>query len=402
MELIFPPNFQFGTSTAASQIETAFDHDWAGFRTKDGYTFQRTTDHEVRLKTDAEIIASLAPAYRMSLQWSKLQRAPFAPFDINTVKEYSFFLSHLKELRVEIMMVLHHFTNPGWFTKLGGWEKEANVEIWLDYVNKVVKHFGPFVTTWNTFNEPNVYASYGWITGFFPPFKMNPLLAFRSVKNMALAHERAYRAIKNSHPGAAVGISHNTVIFAAENILGELPARISDWWFMEWIPKHFEQVDFFGMSYYARVSHDPFPITYIDRPYRMKKLGRPHDDMWEYYPQGMRLCMDRYWNRYRKPIIITESGVCDSGDEIRQRAMNDYVKILHRAIADGIDIRGYYWWSAWDNFEWHLGPTKRFGLYECDWITKERRKRPSADLYSKLAFTNCWNPPSADNVEVCL
>jgi beta-glucosidase len=58
---------------------------------------------------------------------------------------------------------------------------------------------------------------------------------------------------------------------------------------------------------------------------------------------------------------------------------------LHQALQDGIDIRGYFWWSTWDNFEWHLGPSKKFGLYECDFETKERRPRPSAEIFRKLA-----------------
>ena len=80
MKLTFPDNFIFGTSTAAAQIETAFEHDWQGVKARNGFIFDRTTDHEKRFKEDAEIIASLAPNYRMGLLWSKLQREPLAPF----------------------------------------------------------------------------------------------------------------------------------------------------------------------------------------------------------------------------------------------------------------------------------------------------------------------------------
>jgi len=77
MKLTFPDNFIFGTSTAAAQIETAFEHDWQGVKARNGVLFERTTDHEKRFKEDAAIIASVAPNYRMGLMWSKLQRAPF-------------------------------------------------------------------------------------------------------------------------------------------------------------------------------------------------------------------------------------------------------------------------------------------------------------------------------------
>ncbi|HNP96987.1 MAG TPA: family 1 glycosylhydrolase [Cyclobacteriaceae bacterium] len=385
MVYVFPNDFAFGTSTAAAQIETAFEHDWQGVKSLDGYVFDRTTDHELRTSEDAGIIASLAPHYRMGFLWSKLQRKPFAELDEEAVAHYMQFILDLRSRGVEIMMVLHHFTNPTWFAEMGSWEKEENIPAFVDYCTKVIDEFGEHVTFWNTFNEPNVYASYGWITGFFPPFKNNPYLAGKAVKNMGKAHNQVYDIIKSKFPQHPVGISHNAVVFDSENVLGWFPANLSDWWFMEYVPSHFEKSDFFGMSYYARVTHDPMPITYIQTPEKIKRLGVPHDDMWEYHPEGLRTCIDRYWKKYKKPIIITENGVCDASDDLRQRAILDYAKVLHEALKDGIDIRGYYWWSTWDNFEWHLGPTKRFGLYACDLETKDRTKRKSADTFSKLA-----------------
>lgn len=385
MQYIFPKDFIFGTSTAAAQIETAFEHDWQGVVAKDGYVFDRTTDHELRFAEDAELIASLAPYYRMGLLWSKLQRAPWATFDPQTLFEYKQFIANLRNRGVKIMMVLHHFTNPRWFAEKGGWEQSENIALWVDFAKKVVDHFGEDVTLWNTFNEPNVYASNGWITGYFPPFKNNPTRAAMVVKNMGLAHNQMYAYIKQKFPSQPVGISHNAILFTSENILGWFPERLSDWWFMDWVPSHFEQVDFFGMSYYARVSHDPMPITYLNSPEKIKKLGKPHDDMWEYHPEGLRACIKRYWDKYKKPIIITESGVADSTDELRQKAIGDYARILHESLQAGIDIKGYFWWSTWDNFEWNLGPSMKFGLYACNPETKDRIKRPSADSFRRLA-----------------
>jgi beta-glucosidase len=381
----FPKDFFFGTSTAATQIETAFEHDWEGYVTPDQYTFARTTDHELHFQEDAAIIASLAPHYRMSLQWSKLQRGPGQDFHEATLREYLAFLHLLRSKGVTVMMVLHHFTNPRWFAARGGWEKKENVALWIDYAQKVVDLFGPRVSYWNTFNEPNVYASYGWITGFFPPFKSNPVLAATVVKNMSLGHEALYAYIKQRYPQTWVGISHNAVVFSQENLLGWFPARLGDWWFMDYVPAHFEVADFFGISYYGRISHDPFPITYLQTPEKIKKLRRRHDDIWDYHPQGLRTCLDRYWSRYKKPMIITENGICTQDDDQRQQAIREYAQVLHGALREGIDIRGYYWWSTWDNFEWHLGPQMRFGLYACDWETKVRTERPSAKLYRTLA-----------------
>ncbi len=387
MALAFPNNFIFGTSTAAAQIETAFDHDWMGFKARDGNVFERTTDHELRFGEDAKIISSLAPGYRMGLSWSRLQRGPMQQLDPATVLEYQEFLQDLLDRGVKIMMVLHHFTNPTWFSALGSWEKQSNIDLWLDFGSKVVAAFGKYVHQWNTFNEPNVYASNGWITGFFPPFRTNPVRALIVVKNMGMAHNKMYDLIKKSYPDHPVGISHNAVVFDSENVLGHFSARISDWWFMDYVPSFFEKVDFFGMSYYARISHDPMPITYLDTPKKIKQYDLSHDDIWEYHPEGLRTCLDRYWKKYQKPIIITENGVCDESDLLRQKAIVDYAKIVHRAIEDGIDIRGYYWWSTWDNFEWNLGPSMRFGLYSCDLETKDRTARPSAKIFAALAHS---------------
>ena len=387
MKLTFPSSFKFGTSTASYQIESAVGHDWKGIRSRDGHVFDRTTDHELRYREDARLIASLAPNYRMSLMWSKLQRGPLEPFHAESVHAYHELLLALKAEGVDIMMVLHHFTNPLWFSKAGGWEKEENIALWVDFCKKLIDEFGEYASSWNTFNEPNVYASYGWVLGEFPPFRKNIVTAVKVVRNMGKAHTIVYDYLKEKFPSHPVGISHNAAIFSHENFLGWIPAKLSDLWFMDFIPRHFEKVDFFGMSYYARISHDPFPITYVETPHKIKKLGKEHDDMWEYYPQGMGESILRYWNLYKKPVIITENGICTGDDQKRVKAICEYMRVIHHTIEKGAEVRGYYYWSPWDNFEWHLGPTYRFGLCACDPDTKERKKRPSATLYSSLAFS---------------
>ena len=85
-----------------------------------------------------------------------------------------------------------------------------------------------------------------------------------------------------------MGFSKNTVNFYGRNALGKLPAALSSWWFNRHIAEKFiEPLDYFGMSYYARVGFDPAPITYIDTPEKIEALGLPHDKMWEYYPEAM-------------------------------------------------------------------------------------------------------------------
>jgi beta-glucosidase len=387
MRLTFPTGFEFGTSTSAYQIETPVNHDWLNVRSRDGHWFIKTTDHEKRREQDADIISSLAPNYRMSLMWSKLQPAPFEPFIKDVTEEYHTFLQSLKNRGVNVMMVLHHFANPLWFARQGGWEKSDNILAFIDFAKKLVDEFGHHVSSWNTFNEPNLYASMGWVAGEFPPFKKNLLKAHSVINNLARAHDEIYNYIKMKYPSTRVGISHNCTVFATDNFLGHLPAWFMDLCYMTYASSLFTKTDFFGMSYYARIGHDPMPVSYLTTPKKFKANGKAHDDMWEYYPQGLLECMQRFWKEFRKPIIITENGICTSDDTQRVKAIHDYLILVHRAIEEGIDVRGYYHWSTWDNFEWSLGPTYRFGLYGCDPTTNDRFRKKSADVYSAVAHS---------------
>ena len=393
MSLRFPASFLFGTSTSACQIETAFEHDWQGHLSRDGATFDRTTDHEKRYREDVRIIASLAPNYRMSLMWSRLQRSPEGPLHQDTKKEYHDLLYQLKVSGVNIMIVLHHFANPGWFVKNGGWANYSNISLWLDYARKVVDEFGDYISIWNTFNEPNLYTTMGWLAGEFPPYKYKLLEAKKVMNHLALAHNSIYDHIKNRFPEKLVGISHNCAVFTAENIAGWLPSKIADAFYMDWAAKLFSRTDFFGMSYYARITFDPFPVTYLKTPTKFTAEGREHDDIWEYYPRGLGECLFRYWKEFQKPVIVTENGICTNDDAKRVKAIRDYLSIVHGAIQQGVDVRGYFHWSAWDNFEWSLGPSYKFGLYGCDPETMEKLKKPSADIYSRIAYTHIVDVP---------
>ena len=387
MTIRFPDNFIFGTSTSSYQVETAFEHDWHGVKSRDGHIFNRTTDHEKYFVEDARIIASLAPHYRMSLMWSKLQQRPHALFDQATVGEYSRLFDALHDNGVKIMMVIHHFANPSWFAEAGGWENKTNISAWLDFGEQLIETFGKYVALWNTFNEPNLYTAMGYVLGEFPPFKKDLLKANKVIRNIATAHDLMYDMIRKKDPGKPVGISHNCALFQADNIAGFLPAKIVDWCYMSYAEDLFRKTDFFGMSYYGRIGFDPFPVTRITTPQKLQKSGKASDDMWEYAPHGLHENIMRFWNKYKKPIYITENGICTSDDTKRVSAIRDYMKALARAIDDGADVKGYYHWSAWDNFEWSLGPGYHFGLYSVDPLTMERRRKPSADLFATLAFT---------------
>jgi len=385
MKLQFPKDFIWGTSTAAYQIETASDNDWKGVLSKDGTIFDKCSMHDLRRDEDLEYIVQLGNAYRMSCDWGKLQRSAYAEFDPDVVKAYKEFLQKLKDRGVHVMMVLHHFTNPKWFVEAGSWEKKGNRAMWLDFVKKSVAAFGPLVDSWNTFNEPMVYISNGWIMGNFPPFKKGKILQARKVlKEIGRAHDEAYDIIKTGSK-APIGISKNTVQFVGEVFPGHILAKIFDYWFMVYGADHFRKVDFQGMSYYCRMPFRPLPVTEIDNPGQLKALGRRYDQMWEYKPVEFYHIIHRYWKKYKKPIIITESGICTDRDDVRIQAIQEYAYWIRKAMDEGVQIKGLFHWSTIDNHEWNLGLSYRFGLVRVNFENGDRRMTDAGIYYSQLA-----------------
>jgi beta-glucosidase len=388
MMLQFPSSIFFGTSTSACQIETAFQHDWQGMYSRDGHSFERTTDHEKHVAQDVALISSLAPHYRMSLMWSRLQLEPYGELDFDTVEDYHVLLTALRARNITIMLVLYHWANPLWFSKMGGWTNNRSASIFVDFAKRVLKEFGKYVSFWNTFNEPNLYTTFSYVLGEFPPFEKSLPKALTVIRNMGKAHDEIYYVLKSHSIHSKVGISINCVSFHHDNLMGLIPSAIARLWYMEFLQRYFVQSDFIGISYYARMSFDPFPVTYLKTPHKLTRTGRRHDKIWEYHPEGLDPIVRDYWRKFKKPIIITENGVCTDDDAFRIQSLKDYMTIIHRLLQSGVDILGYYHWSAWDNFEWTLGPTYRFGLYECDPKTMVRTKRPSADVYAELAYNH--------------
>jgi beta-glucosidase len=387
-KLVFPAGFEWGTSTAAAQIETASAHNWKGVVAKDGAIFERTTDHELRREEDIEHIARFGTIYRCGVDWARLQTAAKTPFVPEVVEEYRDFFVALKARGMNIMFVIHHFTHPLWLEKEGGWTEEQAIPVYVDFARRCMDAFGDLVAYWNTFNEPNVYALNAYLLGNFPPFKKSYFKANRVLRHMGIAHDIAVELLKDRFPNAPVGISLNTGWFEGLSWLGKLPAKFMDWWFHTKAASYFEKVDFWGLSYYAYVPFNPLPVTEIDNPGELDKLGIPHDQMWGYRPEGLGRVIRRFYQRYQKPIIVTENGICTNDPDRRIAAIKDYLRECHQVIAEGIPLQGYIFWSTFDNFEWNLGNTYRFGLITIDWETMERKNTTAADFYAQVCKEN--------------
>lgn len=387
MLLQFPASFFWGSSTSVHQIETSSDHNWRGFVARDGHVFDRTIDHELRRMEDLEYIRQFGKVYRCGIDWARLQREPFGVFDPEVVDEYQEFFAHLRDEGMNIMLVLHHFANPIWFEERGTWLVENNIGAFVDYAQQCIQYFGSYVSYWNTFNEPNVYASAAFLLGQFPPHKKSLHKANKVLNYLGQSHQIVHDLIKDQYPFHQVGISFNTAWFEGTHPLGHLPAWLVDRWFHKKASRYFTSADFWGLSYYAYVPFNPGPITEVEKPGKLDKLGIPRDNMWGYRPEGLGKMLKRFHKWYKKPLIVVESGICTNDPEVRIQSIKDYLQVIDKVMEEGVPVQGYIHWSTFDNFEWNLGPTYRFGLVEVDLHTKERRMTKAGEFYAEICRT---------------
>jgi beta-glucosidase len=342
MLLQFPEGFLWGTSTSAAQIETAFDHQFKGIEASDGFIFERTIDHEKRRAEDATYITQFGNIYRCSVDWSRLQLSPLTPFDAGVVREYRDFFEVLQKEGVRIMFVLYHFAHPSWFEHKDGWLQEKNIDFFVDFARRCQRHFGEYIHSWNTFNEPNAYVAMAYLLGNFPPYHRRRLrAAWKAMRNMGSAHEIIYDYLHARQPDAFVGVAQSVARFKGANFLGRIPALLCHWWYNRYSARFFKKVDFWGVNYYAYVPFDPRPVTEIQRPGRLDDLGISHDDIWGYRPQELVHFLNYFHKKYGKPVVVTESGICSGDPGQRIQGIKDYLRSCHEALKQGVDLRGY-------------------------------------------------------------
>ena len=169
----FPKNFIFGTATSAFQIEGAGYTEWQNFIGADGTKLDVAIDHYRKYKEDLKYILYLGNAYRFSMDWSRLQKSAFELLDNEAVAHYKDIFKTLKEENKKTMLVLNHFSNPLWLIKKGGWAVKESVDVYFDYVKKVLDMFSDYIDYINTFNEPGAYAIMAYILREFPPKRIN-------------------------------------------------------------------------------------------------------------------------------------------------------------------------------------------------------------------------------------
>ncbi len=421
--LEFPDGFLWGAATAAHQVEGGnHNNDWwewerIGGKIADGTTSETACEQYTRYKEDFDLAKRLGHnAHRLSLEWSRIEPEE-GIFSTEAISHYRQVIEALREREIEPFVTLHHFTNPLWLAREGGWENAKVVEYFTRYAKVVAGELGGLVKFWNTINEPMVYAYESYIEGKGPPESTSLRSALLVTVNMLRAHALAYHMIHETSPGSAceVGIAKHMRVFdplRRYHPIDRALARFNDFIFNWWFPDAIEtgrlawpigigqqiQVlagtqDFIGLNYYTRDMARFSPL----KPHMLfmenvVRPGAPVNDMgWEIYPEGIGRLLTRL-KEYGKPIYITENGIPALDDSRRMSYLRDHLAQIHGAISDGADVRGYLHWSLLDNFEWADGLTPRFGLISVDYDTQERTPLPSAEAYAKVATANRLDP----------
>lgn len=406
----FPQNFLWGAATSSHQVEGGNHNDWSEWEYANAERLAREAeqkfgtlaswsdireqaidsknyvsgiacDHYNRFREDFDIAKLLGHnAHRFSIEWSRIEPEE-GVFDDAQIEHYRQVIQALRERGMEPFITLWHWTLPVWVRDSGGIESKKFPYYFERYVRYIVERLGADVRFWMTLNEPTSIIGSAYVAGVWPPQKKNPLAALRVFSRLAQSHRRAYRVIHEIKPGAQVGFG-NILAFIEPaqpwNPLDCLSVFVSKFW---------SNIYFFWLT--GKDTHDYIAIqnyfhNRISFPWRLKNENKKISDMgWELYPESLYHLL-KEWNKYKKPIYITEHGLADAADTSRTWFIREAIQNIERAIEEGVDIRGYFYWSLLDNFEWDKGFWPRFGLIDINYKTLERNIRPSAWEYKKI------------------
>jgi len=401
-----PKHLLLGTASSSAQIEGGdVSHTWREWerhgRLRAGDSFTCACDHWKRWKEDIDIMAAMGiETYRFSVEWARIEPKA-GVFDEDAIRHYREEILYMKEQGIIPCLTLHHFTDPVWFARRGGFANPANVKTFLRYVGVCVRSFGDLVSDYVTINEPNVYAFMGYAGQGFPPGDNNLITVRRVLSVMAGCHIRAYERIHRmrkamGYTDTRVGISLHMRAFAPMNPMSTLQERsvqISRWCFQgsvarafllgEFLPPmeklgRFERnvyCEFLGINYYTR-NHVIKPGDDLTRPQDPK-----NDYGWEIYPQGLAEVMRELYDICPRPIWVTECGVCDEKDSFRSLYIYDQLAVIARSE---LPVERFYFWSFTDNFEWLDGEQKRFGLVYVNYRTQRRTVKKSGQFYREI------------------
>jgi len=394
--LNFPEGFLWGTATAAYQVEGGnvysnwWDFEQEEGRIKNGDRSDVATNHYVMYKEDIDLMSQMSMnSYRFSIEWSRIEPKQ-GEFNQEEIEHYRNVLNALSKKGIKPMVTLWHHSLPYWFEDIGGWEKVENISYYEEYVSYVTKNLSEEVELWITMNEPMAYISCGYVSAKWPPGEQNIWKVNRLLKNIIKAHKRGYEVIHSNDQDAKVGLAEHSsyaVPYHKNNILENIAAYSIDYvWTHYLLEQITDELDFIGLHYYYRQyinidaledllsqSLDEFETRSMDR---------------SYYPKGLFEVLMRF-KKYDKPIYITELGVPDYHEVDRDQFIREHLREVYYAVDAGIDVKGFYYWTLLDCFEWTEGYDAEFGLIDINRDTQERSIKEESWEYAHIAECNC-------------
>jgi beta-glucosidase len=424
----FPPGFTWGVATSAFQIEGASSADgkgpsiWDTFcgnpaNIKDGSNGDVACDHYHRYRDDVALMSSLGvDAYRFSMSWPRVQPAGKGAWNEAGFDFYARLLDALEEKGIAPHLTLYHWDLPQALQDEGGWLARDTAHRFAEYAHEVARRFGDRLATIATHNEPWCTANLGYGNAQFAPGVADAKQAIQVSHHLLLSHGLAMQAMRAATPRARLGIVLNqwtadpATDSEADRALAELEYARSVQWFMDPIFKGrypelalrahganapvvregdleaiHQPLDFLGVNYYFRA------FCSAENPPREPARELGVTDMgWEIYPQGLTELLVKLKGEYDlPPVYLTENGMANV-DEVADGRVDDRARIdfvarhlaaLQAAMAQGVDVRGYFLWSLLDNFEWNSGYSKRFGIVYVDYANQRRTPKASALWY---------------------
>lgn len=389
----------WGTGSSSTQCEGAASaSDWLAWeragrapRSGDGNGFASW------YATDFALLAEHGLAHhRLSIEWARIEPEP-GRIDPDEVDRYREILLAARAAGIRVWVCLHHFTLPGWFgtDEHGFTEPRSRTYFWPRHVDFVAETFGDLVFGWKPVNEPSVYALLGWLTGMNPPGRRDRAGFSEALEAIHLAtFEAALRLRGGGQPVASVQ-ALMPVTAADDSAEAHERARlVDDVLFGCWMgavrdgslqvpgrgpverPELRDAFDLIGFSYYGAAtvkadgSFGPYPPDIEPSP-----LG------YSPWSEGLGVVLHRLADELPgHPLLIAEHGLGTTDDARREAFLRASLEETERAVADGIDLRGFFHWTSVDNYEWHLGDRLPFGLFD-----RDRNPKPSAAVMREAA-----------------
>jgi beta-glucosidase len=387
MPRAFPDGFRWGTATASHQIEGGnWNNDWWAFEHTDGSGCTEPSgdacDSWHRWPDDVALCAELGLTdYRFSVEWSRIEPEE-GEFSRAALEHYRRMCGEMRERGIEPVVTFHHFTTPRWLVERGGWERADTVDSFARFCERVATVLGDVMRYACTINEPNIVSTIGYLAGTFPPGRRDAALR-RAVNDIFIdAHHKATQAIKAGPGNAPVGLTLSMTDYQAVDGGEERRDRIR---------RNMEDVyleaarhdDFIGVQTYSRARVNPEGTMGPEDGVPTVQMG------YEFWPESLEATIRRAWEvTEQTPVLVTENGIGTEDDDQRKAYVSRALEGVGRCMDDGIDIRGYTYWSLLDNFEWTQGYRPKFGMVGVDLETFERTPKPSAAWLGAIARSN--------------